>query len=106
MASTACCTCAGITDSGTRRRRSRDVVTSALSSGGSSATCDTGRAPANNRSMRTGRAGRGVRPGGAGGAAHSARSTWPAKSPLRGTNDTVPGAGVNSPGAAARSRCV
>ena len=57
--------------------------------------------------MRTGRAGRGVLPGAgaAGGAAHSARSTCPAKSPLRGTNDTVPGAGVNSPGAAARSRC-
>ena len=52
--------------------------------------------------MRTGRAGRGVPPdGGAGGAAHSARSTCPAKSPLRGTNETVPGAGVNSPGAAA-----
>ena len=62
----------------------------------------------NRRSMRTGRAGRGVLPGAgaAGGTGHSARSTWPAKSPPRSTDSTPPGSGVNSPRPEARSRWV
>ena len=96
----------GIAVSGTRRRRSRDVVTSALSSGGSSSTCGTGRVAGEQPldARRPGRTPRRRPAGGAGGGAHSARSTCPANSPVRGTKTTAPGCGVNSPGPDGRAR--